>query len=153
MLTDGDAVPGKCHDGTDVSEGLQDEAAVNHARVGDHDDAGINDPVTKVEDIDVDHPRGVWLGTGSATEVILDGLSVLEESRRLAHVIDFNYGIEEVGCILGAVNGLALVDGSLFEVGAVRGEGAEEISGGSQIGKSVAQIGACLLYTSPSPRD
>ena len=110
--------------------------------MGDHDDAGINDPVTKVEDIDVDNPRGVWLGTGSATEVILDGLSILEESRRLAHVIDFNYGIEEVGCILGAVNGLALVDGSLFEVGAVRGEGAEEISGGSQIGKSGAQIGA-----------
>ena len=140
MPADGDVIAGEGHERSDFSEGLQDEAPVGHVRMRNDEDSGVDGEVIKVEDIDVDDAGRIWTCTGFASEMVLDGLGVLEEFGGFPDVIEFDHGIEEVGRTFRAVDWFALVDGSLLEMDDVRGEGTEEVAGGAQVGEAITQI-------------
>ena len=140
MPADGDVIAGEGHERSDFSEGLQDEAPVGHVRMRNDEDSGVDGEVIKVEDIDVDDAGRIWTCTGFASEMVLDGLGVLEEFGGFPDVIEFDHGIEEVGRTFRAVDWFALVDGSLLEMDVVRGEGTEEVAGGAQVGEAITQI-------------
>jgi len=142
MFADGVAIAGEDEAGPDLGEGLEDEAAVGHPRVGDDEEGVVDDELVEVEDVDVDDAGGVALADGLAAEVVFDALGVLVEAVGVADVVEFDDGVVEVGGAGRALERVGLVDGRLFVVHPDGGEAAEELAGFPEVGEAIAEIGA-----------
>ena len=140
MLTDGDGVSRQGQEGTDIGERLQDEAPIDHAWMGNDENAGIDDASIIVEDIDIDDAGGIGRAAWLASEVEFYALGILKEFGGFPDVIELDDGVEEIGGVFRAVDRFTPVDGSLFEMDSLGRQVPDKIAGRSQVANSVAEV-------------
>ena len=78
MFGDGDIVAGKDEIRPDVRQGLQHETAVRQPRVGENEDVVFQPSIAKVENVDIDDPRGIAFRGDGAAEVEFDTAGAVE---------------------------------------------------------------------------